>query len=110
MDSGATAYAQQVPTTFDFRAYYFDNSASTSQRHRVFKRIGATATNSYLLHALRGDDDGSAYPAGRRHNGPWLHAAVTAVLQYVHQHAGWWRICRDQYLREFSGAVGRRRR
>ena len=42
----ATAYATQVPAAFVFRAYYTDNT--TAQRHRVFERIGGTATNSYL--------------------------------------------------------------
>ena len=44
----AISYAQQVPANFDFRAYYFDNSAPTDQRHRVFRQIGGTATSSYL--------------------------------------------------------------
>jgi hypothetical protein len=42
----ASGYATQVPASFDFRAYYSDNT--TGQRHRVFERIGGTATNSYL--------------------------------------------------------------
>jgi hypothetical protein len=42
----AIGYAQQVPAAFDFRAYYTDNT--TGQRHRVFERIGGSATNSYL--------------------------------------------------------------
>ena len=44
--AAAIAFATQVPATFEFRAYYSDNT--TAQRNRVFERI-TLASNAYLL-------------------------------------------------------------
>lgn len=53
----AIAFAQQVTTPFEFRAYYSNNT--TAQRHRTFDRIGGTAFNGTLQNtpffAMAGD-------------------------------------------------------
>lgn len=53
----AQVYANLVPATFDYRLYYLDQP--TGLRHRMFDRIGATGTNSYLrftpFEAMAGD-------------------------------------------------------
>jgi hypothetical protein len=42
----ATTFASAVPATFDFRAYYSDNT--TAQRNRVFERL-TLGSNAYML-------------------------------------------------------------
>ena len=44
--AAAIAFANQVPATFDFRAYYTDNT--TGQRNRTFERL-QLASNAFLL-------------------------------------------------------------
>lgn len=55
--AAAIAFATQVPATFDFRAYYHDNT--TGQQTRIFDRLGGTAANSSLANtpflAMAGD-------------------------------------------------------
>ena len=55
--ANAIAFANQVPASFDFRAYYHSNT--TGQRTRIFDRLGGAAANSVLANtpflAMAGD-------------------------------------------------------